>query len=883
MNEMTEQIWSLQPGDHLCLIYEKDPAEQMPVLIPFIKQGLAGGERCIYIADDHTVDEVARTLEASGVEVDKESERGALLLWTRKEWRQPGDLDSERKALQVGQFVDAALTAGFKGIRFGVEMTWTLGPDIGADKLRHWEATINRIFVPGFPGRIICQYNRSRLAPTVVETCLSTHPMAVIGNQIYPNFFYEAPLILSGESEAAKVDWKIAQLKKSDQSERERIARRDQERGRKLQRIYQLNHQVNRAEDLEEIYKVSLDIILQSVKADRAAILLYDDDQVMRFKAWQGISDDYRRAVEGHSPWRPDTPDPQPVSIPDIEHAPLEEDLREVIRREGICALGFFPLTYQKRLLGKFMVYYDAPHAFLEEEVHLSQTIAGHIAFSLQNKMSEEALRHSQERLNIALSAGRMGAWEWDIRKEKIAWTPSLEAIHHLPEGTFGGRFEDFKRGIHPEDLDRVLTALDRTLIDRSEYRVEYRILSPGRKAVWLESRGELFLGATGEPERMIGVSTDVTERKEMETKLRRSEQNLTDFFENAAVGLHWVGSDGIILRANRAEMEMLGYRPDEYIGHHIAEFHADREVIDDILQRLSRGETLHSHEARLRCKDGAIKHVLITSNVYWEDDRFIHTRCVTRDITDRKKMEEELKKKTIEAQEASRIKSQLVSNVSHELRTPLNAILGYTHLVLGQIYGPVTEDQKMALDGVLRNSGDLLNLINNILDLSKIESGKASPEIEPVTVSLLLDEVLTALRPLLNKSALSLRYDSVVLPVIQSDAGKIKQIFVNLLSNAIKFTPQGEITVRMNDRPERSAVEIDIQDTGIGIQSEDLSRIFDRFHQVDGTATREFEGSGLGLAIVKQLVNLLKGEISVKSEFGKGSTFTVLLPYDCH
>jgi signal transduction histidine kinase len=245
--------------------------------------------------------------------------------------------------------------------------------------------------------------------------------------------------------------------------------------------------------------------------------------------------------------------------------------------------------------------------------------------------------------------------------------------------------------------------------------------------------------------------------------------------------------------------------------------------------------------------------------------------------------MEEELKKKTIEAQEASRIKSQLVSNVSHELRTPLNAILGYTHLVLGQIYGPVTEDQKMALDGVLRNSGDLLNLINNILDLSKIESGKASPEIEPVTVSLLLDEVLTALRPLLNKSALSLRYDSVVLPVIQSDAGKIKQIFVNLLSNAIKFTPQGEITVRMNDRPERSAVEIDIQDTGIGIQSEDLSRIFDRFHQVDGTATREFEGSGLGLAIVKQLVNLLKGEISVKSEFGKGSTFTVLLPYDCH
>ena len=193
MSNLTEQILGLQEGDHLCLIYDKDPAEQMPALVPFIRQGLENGEQCIYIADDQTVDQVARAIESGGIEVGQESKRDALLLWTRAEWRQPGNLDSEKKAAQVGQFIDAAFAAGFRGIRCAVEMTWTLGPDISAERLKHWEATINKIFVPGFPGRIICQYSRRRLSSAVVETSLSTHPLAIVGQTVYPNLFYEAP------------------------------------------------------------------------------------------------------------------------------------------------------------------------------------------------------------------------------------------------------------------------------------------------------------------------------------------------------------------------------------------------------------------------------------------------------------------------------------------------------------------------------------------------------------------------------------------------------------------------------------------------------------------------------------------------------------------
>jgi PAS domain S-box-containing protein len=222
-SELTKQMSSLQAGDHLCLFYDSDPAEQMPALIPFIRDGLSSGEQFIYIADDQAVDALSARLEQSEINVGKESDRGALKLWTRREWRQPGDLASAKKFLQVAEFIEDASRAGFKGIRFAVEMTWTLGPDISAERLEHWEATLNTIFVPAFPGRIVCQYNRSRLHPDVMLAALYTHPMLILGDQVHPNLFYEAPLILEGNGKgsgrgrdsAAKVDWIIDQLRRS--------------------------------------------------------------------------------------------------------------------------------------------------------------------------------------------------------------------------------------------------------------------------------------------------------------------------------------------------------------------------------------------------------------------------------------------------------------------------------------------------------------------------------------------------------------------------------------------------------------------------------------------------------------------------------------------
>jgi len=245
--ELADRMSGLGPGSHLCLFYEQDPAEQMPALVPFIRDGLAGDERFIYIADDQTVEELAEHLEQDGIDVAGETRSGRLKLFTRAEWRQPGRLDSQSKARQVRQFAAEAARAGFKGIRFAVEMTWTLGPKIEVHDLEHWEATLNTLFEPSFPSRIVCQYNRSRLAPEVLIAALHTHPEAIFGNAIYPNPFYAAPFILNGNGHGngdltngklarARLDWMQAQIERARKVEldhqelcRERAARAEAE------------------------------------------------------------------------------------------------------------------------------------------------------------------------------------------------------------------------------------------------------------------------------------------------------------------------------------------------------------------------------------------------------------------------------------------------------------------------------------------------------------------------------------------------------------------------------------------------------------------------------------------------------------------------------
>jgi signal transduction histidine kinase/CheY-like chemotaxis protein len=236
---------------------------------------------------------------------------------------------------------------------------------------------------------------------------------------------------------------------------------------------------------------------------------------------------------------------------------------------------------------------------------------------------------------------------------------------------------------------------------------------------------------------------------------------------------------------------------------------------------------------------------------------------------------------------ELDRLKSAFLANMSHELRTPMNSIIGYTDLLIDRIDGEINEEQEKSLEKVANNARHLLQLINDILDMSKIESGKIELDLREVFIPALAELFSVTLEQPLQKKGLSLDFEfSSDLPSVYIDEDKIRQVFINLLSNAIKFTNQGGITIsaRPSLRGIKSGesplfVEVCVSDTGIGIKEEDIGKLFDKFSQIDVSTIREYEGTGLGLSIARGFVVLHKGMIWVESTFGKGSRFCFTLP----
>jgi two-component system sensor histidine kinase/response regulator len=240
-----------------------------------------------------------------------------------------------------------------------------------------------------------------------------------------------------------------------------------------------------------------------------------------------------------------------------------------------------------------------------------------------------------------------------------------------------------------------------------------------------------------------------------------------------------------------------------------------------------------------------------------------------------------EIALKNIKLAEASRMKSAFIANMSHELRTPLNAILGFTGTLLMKLPGPLTVDQEKQLNTIKTSARHLLSLINDILDMAKIEAGKVTISLAPVQCELLLGETVESLRPLAAQKGLALTLELQPAPMaILSDSRALTQIMINLVNNAIKFTEQGTVRVALAQRAsgDELVTELSVADTGAGIRPEDQPRLFQAFSQLDSTSTRHAEGAGLGLYLCQNLASLLGGSLQFSSEFGKGSTFTLVL-----
>jgi len=237
-----------------------------------------------------------------------------------------------------------------------------------------------------------------------------------------------------------------------------------------------------------------------------------------------------------------------------------------------------------------------------------------------------------------------------------------------------------------------------------------------------------------------------------------------------------------------------------------------------------------------------------------------------------------ELKSALEKARSADRLKSAFLATMSHELRTPLNSIIGFTGIMRQNLAGPLNEEQQKQMTMISKSANHLLSLINDVLDLSKIEAGQLQLRIEPFELKTLIDKVVKSLSPMLVDKQLELDVKLLLAAgTIESDQRRVEQIMMNLFSNAVKFTEKGKITVSATEKKDRVIVEI--RDTGIGIKKEDLAALFKPFSQIDNELSRRFDGTGLGLSICKRLIDLLKGRIWVESEWNQGSCFGFELP----
>ena len=497
------------------------------------------------------------------------------------------------------------------------------------------------------------------------------------------------------------------------------------------------------------------------------------------------------------------------------------------------------------------------------------------------------SIRLNEQRLALSQRFAHIGTWDWNIRTGELHWSELISSLFGYDYPVLETTYENFMKAIHSDDRDDVVSAIKLCVEDDDDYDIVHRVVWQDGSIRWLHETGNVVRDNDGQAIHMLGVVRDVSAHKTAQDKLKDSEDLMRSQLDSMSEGMFGLDTKGNTIFVNQAACVMLGYSQSELIGQSMSELIVANEpenTSDAVF--LKRTNDIRT-ETKFKCSRGDLISVEYSSMPILFNGVVSGVVVTFKDISQRLKIERELVLAKEQAERANKAKSQFLSSMSHELRTPMNAIIGFGQLLEMDVSASLNDMQKDNVKEILSAGHHLLELINEVLDLARIEAGQSHMSIEPVRLDKAVRDSINLISSLTatNDIEISLyeegkeiediySYSSDV--IVLADHLRLKQVLLNVLSNAVKYNSlNGEIIISVVVN--NSVCQIDIEDKGAGLSAEQLDSMFQPFNRL-GYENSNVEGTGIGLVITKSLIEMMGGSISCRSEEGKGTTFSIEL-----
>ena len=532
-----------------------------------------------------------------------------------------------------------------------------------------------------------------------------------------------------------------------------------------------------------------------------------------------------------------------------------------------------------------------------------------YFAQSARAQEADEIYRLTQNRFDAALSRGRAGLWDWDLSRGNIYWSESMYQLLGMEPREEVMGFGEVSALVHPDDTDLYQLANQVLVEDRHEVDTAFRMRHKQGSWVWVRARAQMTRNVNGDPH-LIGIAVDISEQQALKRQNRRQDLRLREAIENLSEAFVLWDADKKLIMCNSkyqqlhgipAELARPGARHADVIAaattptvnSKLISGDANDDGARTMEAQLEDGRWLHIAERRTN--DGGFVSVGMDITAMKSHERRLidsesrlkasveaqkkARRTLERQAQQLTELAEKYAAETHRAEAANKAKSEFLANISHELRTPLNAIIGFSEILNNAMFGPLGSEKYAEYSRDIHESGSyLLGVINDILDMSKIEAGRFIIEPQPVVLNEIIEETLRIISYQSQDRNIEIVEELADTLSLNADRRAIKQILLNLLSNAVKFSKDGG-RVFVRAREVGANVMVTIEDTGVGISSEDLKRLGRPFEQVQNQFTKSHKGSGLGLAISRSLTQMHGGAMKIRSKPGKGTIVSLRLP----